>query len=208
MILGNAAWSNPDQLVAIKQWLDIANTIMLLAVSCFALMIVFRFVRRRKRKRVLEITEAILAPLLVITSQWLSPIIGDRIYTIKHTARTITQDQKAAFKKALVGVPRGPVLIRSHELDTESQGYMSDIRSLLTDAGFPGDAVTEMADRIMSDESVNVVMKDAKNVPPYAGNIQKALKDIGIVAPGIVPTGPVHWLKDGDFVILVNRRPD
>jgi hypothetical protein len=170
-------------------------------------LIVFRFARRR-RKRIVEILGAILALVLVITSGYLSPVVGDRIAEIKHIPRKITAEQKSAFIKALNGIKRGPVLVKTNELDNEAQNYMSDIRSLLDDAGYPGDAVTEMGSRIISDHSVSFILKNAKNAPEYVGSLQRAFERIGIDALAIIPLERVDWLKDGDTIVFINKKPE
>jgi hypothetical protein len=200
-------WNNAAELSVLKHWLDFGNLLMLLAIAGFGILIVFRLVSE-KRKRVLEIIEAVLAPLLIFTSVYLSPVLGDQIGNLRHAPRTITASEKAIFIRALEGAKRGPVLVRTNELDNETQSYVSDIRALLDGAGYNGDAVTEMGGRLISDSSVSLVIKDLKTAPNYLLSIQKAFKRIDIDALCIIPKEEVHWLKDGDVIVFVHKKPE
>jgi hypothetical protein len=203
----NPIWNDVVRLTAAKHWLDIGNLAMLLAIALIGLLIVFRWVRRN-RKRLLEILEAILAIILVLTSAYLSPVLGDRIGELRRSPRKITASQKATFIKALEGAPHGPVKVKTNELDNESQSYMNYIRLLFDDAGYPGDAVTEMGGRVVSDSSISIILRESKNPPHYVPAIQSAFKKIDIDALAIIPTQPIEWLKQGDVVVFINKKPE
>jgi hypothetical protein len=108
------------------------------------------------------------------------------------------------------GIKRGPILVRANEQDNETQNYISDIRSLLNDAGYPGDFLIEMGIRVIPtpNDSVSLVLTDKKNVPEYVGPLQRAFKSIGIQALAVVPEKRPEWLKDGDIVVFIHKKPE
>lgn len=203
-----SVWDNKSELVPIKHGLDNANTVMLLAVAVASLLVAFNVVTER-RKRIIEIVGAILAIILVFTSQYLSPAIADRLSDLKLLPRHITEKQRAKFIVFLKDAPKGPVLVRANELDAEVSSYTDEIRSLLDAAGYTGDAETNMGERILSTTSIALAIKSERDAPSYTLAIQKAFATIGIDAQAVLPRKDdvAPFAKSGEIYVFVNRNP-
>lgn len=124
----------------------------------------------------------------------------------KLAPRQLTAEQCTTFIAALAKTPKGPVGIVYVSPQPESTGFVEQIRSLLTDAGFtiPAKSEYSLGYTIAAPAPWFIaVIAVAGQEPPYALPIRQAFKEIGIDAIG---TDGRDIAQPGEFKIYIGSK--
>jgi hypothetical protein len=159
-------------------------------------------------KTKVDVIPGVVAQIAVVGAGLLMVLMGCRPLTSqggKGQPHHITQEQREKFVRALKDAPKGQILVRTNSMGrTKITDYVHEIRSLLDDAGYPGNVETEAGYRTPSNASDVLIMFNSDDeAPGYAANVQRAFKDIGIDAPGYEANGKIEWIKGNDLIVFI-----
>jgi mannitol-specific phosphotransferase system IIBC component len=121
----------------------------------------------------------------------------------RFTPRTLIGEQRDKFVAQLADSPKGKVEISVTTGDPEAYTFAAQLWNALKDAGF--DVGTQVVSFTMfGPPPVGVILgvKDKDKQPPYGGEIQKALKSVGIDAGG-----ELFGAEDGAVYVRVGIKP-
>jgi hypothetical protein len=108
----------------------------------------------------------------------------------KTQPRTITPDQRKSLIDRLTPCPKGKVFVEASFLDAEAMAYAGQITEVLKSSGFDVTGPASLPDRNAiigeSQTGIHLVIKDPQHAPKYAGYIQSAFNNSGILLYGSV----------------------
>lgn len=119
--------------------------------------------------------------------------------------RTITESDGEKFIKLLANVPKGNVVVYINgNSGSEVQNYAEQIRQMIGAAGYDvGKMCAQGWGGGQIPKGISVAVKSATNQPPFAGQIQNALKTIGIETTGYLDDS----LDEKTMKIFVGSKP-